>query len=119
MDDYNNETLPLLVNAKFTLNIQSDGKTSLTIRTDNEDELEQLLEKWEPRIVVYQEHPHTNGKQNGHNGHNGHNHNGAAKLQAGDKCPECNNMLVRRQGNKGIFLGCMSFPGCNFTSSIK
>lgn len=113
MDDYNNETLPLLVNAKFTLNIQSDGKTSLTIRTDNEDELEQLLEKWEPRIVIFQEHPHTNGKQNGHH------HNGAAKLQAGDKCPECNASLVRRQGSKGTFLGCLSYPSCSFTSSLK
>lgn len=103
MDDYS-ETLPLLVNAKFTLNIQSDGKVSLTIRTDDEEELERLIQTWETRIVVYPEN--TNGKQNGH-----------AKL--GDKCPECNSPLVKRQSRNGTFLGCMSYPACSYTSSLK
>jgi hypothetical protein len=102
-------TIPLLsevlvTNPKFTLNIQSDGKLSLTIRTDNEEELGDLLRRWEPHIIVY---PDANGSSNG-----------KPRYFAGDSCPDCSNKLVRRQGKRGKFLGCLSYPDCDFTQPL-
>lgn len=31
------------------------------------------------------------------------------------KCPKCGNKLIERQGKFGNFLGCKSYPKCNFT----
>lgn len=111
----------LTINHRFTLNIQSDGKLALTIRTNEEDELEQLLEKWEPRIVVFQEP--MNGHRNG-NGHTNGNGNGngyrteKTRYYAGDSCPRCSNKLVTRNGKRGRFIGCSSFPDCDFVQSL-
>src|SRR5690348_297459 len=89
------------MNTLFTLNIQSDGKVSLTIRTDDEEELGQLIERWEPRIVVLREEPvNGNGK----------------RYYAGDTCPQCSGKLVTRQGRTGKFVGCNQFPDCKFTA---
>lgn len=91
---------------RFTLNIESTGVVTLTIRTDDEEELEQLLERWESRIVVFTE---TNGKE----------HNGAReeiRFYGGDTCPECSNKLVKRKGRNGSFIGCKNYPDCRFTA---
>lgn len=98
----------------FTVNIQSDGKISLTIRTDDEKALEQLLEKWESRVVVYAD------PANGHtNGHRGNGKNGdKPKYFPGDSCPDCSNKLVKRQGSKGKFLGCSNYPDCTFVQGL-
>ncbi|MET3032482.1 NERD domain-containing protein [Flavobacterium johnsoniae] len=31
------------------------------------------------------------------------------------KCPKCGNKMIQRQGKFGIFLGCKSYPKCNYT----
>lgn len=106
----------LTINHRFTLNIQSDGKIALTIRTNEEDELEQLLEKWEARIVVFQEP--VNGHRNG-NGHaNGNGNGNKPRYFPGDDCPSCHNKLVKRSGRNGAFLGCRSYPDCDFTQKL-
>jgi len=33
-------------------------------------------------------------------------------------CPRCGNMLVKRNGSRGEFLGCSSFPKCRHTEAI-
>ncbi len=39
---------------------------------------------------------------------------------AGDveRCPKCGNVLRKRKGKYGEFLGCMSFPECRYTRNI-
>lgn len=88
------------VNAKFTLSLKSSGEISLTIRTDDESELEQLLEKWEPRLIIITEP------------------NGKPKYYPGDSCPRCSSKLIRRQGQRGKFVGCSGFPECAFTAPL-
>jgi predicted RNA-binding Zn-ribbon protein involved in translation (DUF1610 family) len=34
------------------------------------------------------------------------------------KCPRCGDNLVERKGKFGSFLGCQSYPKCNFTQKI-
>ena len=34
------------------------------------------------------------------------------------KCPRCGNILVKREGRFGDFLGCIGFPDCKFTMDI-
>ena len=36
-----------------------------------------------------------------------------------NKCPICNNLLLKRYGIYGAFLGCSSYPRCNFTKRIN
>ncbi|MFW9867034.1 MAG: type I DNA topoisomerase [Candidatus Thorarchaeota archaeon] len=36
------------------------------------------------------------------------------KRQVYPKCPKCNNDLVKRTGQYGIFLGCSNYPECRF-----
>ena len=33
-------------------------------------------------------------------------------------CPECNGILVKRNGKHGFFLGCKNFPKCKYTKSL-
>jgi len=35
------------------------------------------------------------------------------------RCPECNGILILREGIYGKFLGCNHYPDCNFFSLIK
>lgn len=98
---------------RFTLNIQSDGKMSLTLRTDDEDELEQLMEKWEKRIIVFPKEKFKSAKKE-----EAEKSNGKFKLSAGDDCPNCEGELVKRTGAKGKFLGCTNYPTCTFTNSF-
>lgn len=91
----------LVSNPLFTLNLKSTGEISLTIRTDSEDELERLLKRWESTVIVY---PDLDNEQR--------------RYFAGDTCPECSNKLVRKQGKRGKFLGCLSFPDCKFSQSL-
>lgn len=35
-----------------------------------------------------------------------------------DSCPDCDGWLVRRNGMHGLFLGCSSWPHCDFTRSM-
>ena len=34
------------------------------------------------------------------------------------KCPKCGNILRKRTGKFGEFLGCMSYPDCKYTENI-
>jgi len=43
----------------------------------------------------------------------------AEKLKGTDKCPRCGNLLVRRSGKYGSFLGCTGYPECRYTANIK
>jgi hypothetical protein len=86
--------------SKFTLNLKSSGEISLTVRTNDEGELEKLLEKWEPRLIIITEP------------------NGKPKYYPGDSCPRCHSKLIRRQGQRGKFIGCSAFPECEFTAPL-
>jgi len=35
----------------------------------------------------------------------------------GVNCPSCSSPLLARQGRKGAFIGCSTFPGCKYTSN--
>lgn len=34
------------------------------------------------------------------------------------KCPSCESVLVRRNGQYGEFVGCSNWPRCNFTKNL-
>jgi len=34
-------------------------------------------------------------------------------------CPDCGNILAKRNGKYGMFYGCEGFPNCRFTKNIK
>lgn len=105
-------------NPKFTINIQSDGKLSLTIRTDDEGELEQLLDTWEKRIVVFQD-PGKKNKPQQRPQNKQQNNKRDSQYAEGDPCPDCQDgELVERRGNKGKFWGCSNYPKCHFTESL-
>lgn len=38
--------------------------------------------------------------------------------KTGEKCPDCGNDLVYRDGRNGKFIGCIDFPNCKFTKAI-
>lgn len=38
--------------------------------------------------------------------------------KTGEKCPECGNDLVYKDGRNGKFIGCSNFPSCTFTKNI-
>lgn len=48
----------------------------------------------------------------------------AKKLSSADifktdrKCPECKSFLVKKKGDRGIFLGCSGYPKCGYTLNI-
>lgn len=120
MPDGYPDVTPIVISHReyaFTVNIQSDGKVSLTIRTDEESTLERLLDKWESRVVVFHDQPRNNTKQN-NGAKNGDRNADKAKYFPGDTCPECSNKLVRRQGSKGRFLGCNNYPDCTFVQGL-
>jgi ssDNA-binding Zn-finger/Zn-ribbon topoisomerase 1 len=35
-----------------------------------------------------------------------------------NRCPVCDNFLIKRNGVNGEFMGCMSYPYCTYTSNI-
>lgn len=35
-----------------------------------------------------------------------------------DVCPRCGSKLVRRNGPRGEFMGCSSFPKCRYTADV-
>ena len=39
-------------------------------------------------------------------------------IPIGEKCPECGNELVKRQGRFGEFISCSAFPKCKYTKNI-
>jgi hypothetical protein len=95
---------------KFELHIDSSGKNILIIRTDNEDELEGLLDTWEP-ILRPEYEPQQSRPTFSVNGQQ------KVRYYGGDNCPLCSNKLVTRRGRRGRFIGCSAFPNCEFTSS--
>lgn len=41
-------------------------------------------------------------------------------VHSGDKCPKCKNGEMQlRTGKNGIFLGCSTYPNCDYTTSMK
>ena len=89
------------VSVKFTYNAKSDTE-SLTIRTDSEEELEELIGRWKSRIVQ-------KPKQ---------------KMNDGDKCPECDGFMTaqkghnRTTGKEYYYLGCSNYPKCQYSAYI-
>lgn len=37
----------------------------------------------------------------------------------GETCPECGSELVERQGSKGVFVGCSTYPKCSYTRNLE
>jgi len=86
--------------AKLTFNIRL-GDESLTIRTNDKDELLQL--RMELKIAL-----------SGNTGTVSHS------LTAGDTCPNCGGTLQLKEGTKEgkayRFFGCSGYPNCRFTA---
>jgi len=36
----------------------------------------------------------------------------------GETCPDCGSELLERQGSKGAFVGCSSYPKCTYTRNV-
>lgn len=104
---------------KFTMYVPADGRICLTIRTDDESELEALTRKWDEWMSGFfgGERYEVNGKSNGKE-HQGNGDKGKARYYVGDTCPECSNKLVKRQGRNGAFGGCNNYPECRFTFKL-
>jgi hypothetical protein len=90
----------------FTLNIQSDGKLSLTIRTSDEKQLEELLNTWEP--ILCDGDPDARVV----------NGNFKQRYYPGDNCPTCNGKVIRKRGRNGPFLSCKNYPECHWSQSL-
>ena len=41
------------------------------------------------------------------------------RLKNTDKCPRCGNILIKRNGRFGAFMGCTGYPKCTYTENIK
>ena len=86
---------------KFTYSVKSD-KESLTIRTDSEAELEELIGRWKHRIMS----------------------KAKPKMNDGDKCPECDGFMNTQTGtNRSTgkvyhYLGCSNYPKCQFSAYL-
>ncbi|HZS09556.1 MAG TPA: hypothetical protein VFD58_32310 [Blastocatellia bacterium] len=91
---------------KFTLNIQSSGVVSLTIRSDDKAEVLQLFDELKEKIAP------TRKKK--------------PYLKQGDPCPSdnCDGFMTiqhgknRKTGGEYDFLGCSNWPGCEQTAYI-
>ncbi len=88
---------------KFTYSCKADNE-SLTIRTDSESELEELIARWKFRVVPKREPK--------------------AKMNDGDQCQACNGFMTtqvghnRKTGKEYQYLGCSNYPNCNFSAYI-
>src|SRR5215210_41683 len=96
------EVLPT-ADAKYTANLNSRGEISLTLRTNDVEELEPFFERWESRVIILPDPKEQNDQ---------------LRYYPGQTCPKCSNKLVRRQGRNGKFTGCSNYPECQFTSAI-
>ncbi|HZS04323.1 MAG TPA: hypothetical protein VFD58_05760 [Blastocatellia bacterium] len=91
---------------KFTLNIQSSGAISLTIRTDDKAEALALLDELKAVVAP----PRVKKPY----------------LKQGDPCPaeNCDGFMTqqkgrnRKTGHEYDFLGCSNWPGCEQTAYI-
>ena len=96
-----------MVSPKFELHIPEEGVITLIIRTDDEKELESLLETWQPII------------QMDYRGDNIVPMTGVkTRYYAADPCPLCRNKIITRRGRRGRFLACSNFPDCRWTQSL-
>lgn len=86
---------------KFTYSVKSD-KESLTLRTDSEAELEELIGRWKHRILS----------------------KAKPKMNDGDKCPECEGFMTqqvghnRTTGKQYYYLSCSNHPKCAATAYL-
>lgn len=89
--------------SKFTYNARTDTE-SLTIRTNSERELEELIARWKFRIVPKREPK--------------------PKMNDGDECPSCDGIMTiqvghnRKTGKEYNFLSCSNYPACNMTAYL-
>ena len=88
---------------KFTYSCKADNE-SLTIRTDSESELEELIARWKFRVISKREPK--------------------AKMNDGDQCQICEGFMTtkvgtnRKTGKEYQYLRCSNFPKCNFSAYI-
>lgn len=88
---------------KFTYSVKADNE-SLTIRTDSEPELEELIGRWKHSIAPKREP--------------------RARMNDGDKCQVCEGFMTtqvghnRKTGKEYQYLGCSNFPACTFSAYI-
>lgn len=83
---------------KFTINVQSTGQVSATIRTDDKAEALALLEELKPIVNP----PRKKRKS----------------LFPGDPCDCGGSFVIRQNRSGGQFLGCSEFPECEATALI-
>lgn len=89
------------LDSKFTYNARTDTE-SLTIRTNSEAELEELIGRWKFRIIP----------------------KAKPKMSDGDKCQECEGFMTtqkghnRTTGKEYYYLSCSNYPTCSFTAYL-
>lgn len=105
----------------FTYNLQGDGKESLTIRCDTEEELSALRDKWRAILVTGR----TPAPQAAPPPPTKADPQKKAYLQPGDPCGKCGEDTVLRTGkNKNTgkefsFIGCSTYPKCDFNAYVS
>ena len=88
---------------KFTYSVKADNE-SLTIRTDSEQELEELIGRWKHLII-----PERKPKP---------------KMNDGDPCQVCGGFMAtqighnRKTGKEYQYLGCSNYPSCSFSAYL-
>jgi hypothetical protein len=91
------------LDAKYTWNCRTELE-SLTIRTNSESELEELIGRWKYRVLPKREPKRY--------------------LKEGDQCQVCDGFLTlqigtnRKTGREYKFLGCSNFPTCSFSAYV-
>lgn len=89
------------LDTKLTYNCRTDTE-SLTIRTNSERELEELIARWKFRIIP----------------------KAKPKMNDGDKCQQCDGFMTtqtghnRTTGKQYYYLACSNYPNCQFTAYL-
>jgi len=97
------DSFPDLVSPQFTAEMES----SLDLIEDGSETMTQILEQfYGPFNSAFLEAKKTmkNIKREG--------------IPTGENCPECGKRLLIRAGRYGLFLGCVSYPECDYTKKL-
>lgn len=89
-----------IINVSYTAEMEENLDAISEGKLNNIDELSKFYSAFEPLL------------------NNAYEHMEKKELErTGDKCPECGNELVYREGRYGKFISCLDFPNCKYTKS--
>lgn len=109
----------------FTYNLQGDGKESLTIRCDTEEELSALRDKWRAILVTKVAPKAPQAAPVAVAAPTAQESQKKLTLQPGDPCGKCGEDTVLRTGTNRTtgkefkFIGCSTYPKCDFNAHVS